>query len=118
MIPTLLWLRGFGVTLASEAAVAIPLLRPSEQSVARRASIVLLVNLATHPLVWFFFPQLGWSWTTVKWAAEVWAFGFEIVGYRIALPKATWKRCALVSIAANTTSYVLGLFAIDWGLYG
>jgi hypothetical protein len=110
------WLRGFALTLGVEEAVAIPLLAPVERSVARRAMAVLLVNLATHPLVWFFFTHLGWSRLAVILGAEGWAFGFEIVGYRVIFPAASWRRCVVVSVAANLASYLLGIVANDWGL--
>jgi hypothetical protein len=112
-----LWLQGFAVTLASEEAVAVPLLRTVERSRGRRAMAVLLANLATHPLVWFFWTRLGWSWTTITWVAEGWAFGFEVVVYRVVFPNAPWKRCTLVSVAANTCSYLLGLLAVRWGYF-
>ena len=114
-----LWLRGFGLTLAVEECVAVPLLggiETSRPSLLRRVFAVLIANLATHPLVWFFFTRLGWSWTTVTWVAEAWAFGFEIVVYRVIFAHAPWKRCATVSIAANAASYLLGLAAAHWGL--
>jgi hypothetical protein len=113
-----LWLRGFALTLAVEEAIAIPLLAPVERSLVRRAMAVLIVNLATHPLVWFFFTHLGWSRPMVEWSAEAWAFGFEIVAYRSIFSGASWGRSAVVSIAANLGSFLLGNAAIAWGLYG
>jgi hypothetical protein len=110
-----LWLRGFGLTLVVEEAVALPLLRPVEASRPRRATAVLVANLATHPLVWFFWTRLGWSWTIATCVAEGWAFGFEVLVYRLVFPNGPWKRCALVSFAANASSYLLGLVAVRWG---
>ncbi|HEY2509536.1 MAG TPA: hypothetical protein VGI39_01650 [Polyangiaceae bacterium] len=110
------WLRGFALTLGVEEAIGIPLLAPVEPSRGRRAMAVLLVNLATHPLVWFFFTHLGWPRLAVILAAEGWAFGFEILGYRVIFPAASWRRCALVSVAANLASYALGVLAIEAGL--
>ena len=118
MIPATLWLRGFGLTLAVEEAIAAPLLQHVEPSLARRVMAVLVVNLATHPLVWFFFPHLGWSWTAVTLVAEGWAFGFETLAYRVVFPEAPWTRCALVSACANGGSYLLGLVAVKVGLFG
>jgi hypothetical protein len=112
-----LWLEGFGVTLALEEAVALPLLRDAEPSVARRAMAILVANLATHPLVWFFFTQLGWSRPWGEVAAEVWAVGFEAVVYRLVLPAASWKVCATTSLAANTTSLVAGLVLMQLGMF-
>jgi len=116
MSSALLWLQGFGLTLAVEEVVAVPLLGKVEASLVRRALAVLVANLATHPLVWFFFPYLGWSWTQMACGAEAWAFGFEIVAYRLIFPEASWRRCTIVSLAANAGSLLVGLFAARWGL--
>ena len=112
-----LWLEGFGVTLAVEEAVALPLLRPVEPSRVRRAMAILIANLATHPLVWFFFTHLGWSWTMVSVVAEAWAFGFEIIVYRVVFAHASWKRCTAVSVLANAASYLLGLALVKLGFF-
>ena len=110
-----LWLRAFSLTLAVEEPIAVPLLAAVERSKVRRVMGVLLANLATHPLVWFFFPHLGWAWRDSTFAAEVWAFGFEIVAYRCIFARATWRRCAIVSVAANLGSFLLGLVIARWG---
>jgi hypothetical protein len=115
--PAALWLEGFGLTIGVEEAVAMPLLRPVCASRGRRAMAILIANLTTHPLVWFFWSRLGWSWMTVTCLAEGWAFGFELVVYRIIFPAAAWRRCAMVSGAANVASYVLGLLAVRWGYF-
>ncbi len=115
MSSALLWIRAFSLTLAVEEPIAVPLLRPVERSTIRRVTGVLLANLATHPLVWFFFPHLGWAWQNATFAAEVWAFGFEIIAYRCIFARATWVRCALLSIAANGGSFLLGLVVAKWG---
>ena len=96
----MLWLEAFVLTLAGEEAIALPLLRSVERSIARRAMAVLIANLSTHPLVWFFFTRLGLSYVLGASVAEVWAFGFEIVVYRVIFPEAPWRRCALASVAA------------------
>jgi len=114
--PALLWLRAFGLTLVIEECIGVPLLASVEPSRLRRVFAVLIANLATHPLVWFFFTRLGWSWTTVSWVAEAWAFGFEIVVYRVIFANASWKRCAIASVGANLGSYLIGLAAARWGI--
>jgi hypothetical protein len=114
---TTLWIRGFALTLAVEEAIAVPLLGAVEPSKVRRAMAVLVANLATHPLVWFFFARLGWPRTPMLWSAETWAFGFEILAYRTIFPLASWRRCAGVSVAANLASFLLGVLAADWGFF-
>lgn len=113
----LLWLRGFGLTWMVESAVAIPLLVSTESSRIRRLMAVLLANLATHPLVWFFLSSLGWSRTTFACVAEAWAFGFEILVYRVIFDQAPWRRCLIVSVGANAASFLVGVVATKWGLY-
>ncbi len=117
MITTTLWLRGFALTLLVETPIALPLLARVEPSRVRRALAVLLVNLATHPLVWFFFPRLGWEWSHSVFASEVWAFTFEILAYKIVFAAAPWKRCAVVSIAANLGSYLVGIAVVPLGFF-
>jgi hypothetical protein len=112
-----LWLRGFALTLATEELVAVPLLREVEPSLARRMGAVLVANVATHPLVWFFFPHLGWSWTWVTLVAEAWAFGFEVFVYALISPRRV-GRALLVSGCANLASYLLGLLAVRLGVLG
>jgi hypothetical protein len=116
LIPATLWLRGFGLTLLTEEIIAVPILRPVEPSTMRRIGAVLIANLATHPLVWFFFTHLGWSWTWVTIAAESFAFGFEVFVYALIFPSASLGRAALVSGCANGASYLLGLIAVALGL--
>jgi hypothetical protein len=117
MIATTLWLRAFALTLTVEEAIAVPLLASVERSKVRRAMAVLLVNLATHPLVWFFFPHLGWARPTFLAIAETWAFGFEAIAYRVVFAGASWRRCVAVSVCANLGSYLLGLVAVECGLF-
>ena len=117
MIATTLWVRAFALTLLVEGAIAVPLLRSVEPSRVRRLLAVLLVNLATHPLVWFYVPHLGWAWSNAVRVAEAWAFGFEIVAYRTVFWHASWRRCAAVSVSANLASYLVGLAAVPLGLF-
>ncbi len=112
---TTLWLRAFGLTLAVEEPIAVPLLAGVEPSRTRRILAVLLANVATHPLVWFFFTRLGGSFALAVFVAEAWAFGFEVLAYRIIFPNASWKRCALVSLVANAASYLVGLAVVPLG---
>jgi hypothetical protein len=101
----------------TEELIAVPLLRSVEPSLARRMGAVLIANLATHPLVWFFFPHLGWSWTWVIVVAEVWAFGFEVFVYALFFPRARLGRAILVSGCANLASFLLGLLVVHLGFF-
>jgi hypothetical protein len=115
VIATTLWLRAFALTVAIETSIAVPLLGPVEPSKLRRVMAVLVVNLATHPLVWFFFPHLGWPYPRVLWTSEIWAFGFEIIAYKVIFSRATWRHCVTVSVAANLGSFLFGFVADAWG---
>ena len=103
------WLRAFGLTLAVELAIALPLLAPIEPRLSRRASAVAVVNLATHPLVWFLFPGLALGAAARVALSETWAVLAELAIYRVVWPALSLRRAALVSVAANAASVVAGL---------
>lgn len=103
------WLRAFGSTLIVEAAVVIPLLRRREPRRFRLAAAVVLVNLATHPLVWFLFPGLAARHSVRVALAELFAIAVEGAAYAIILAGVGPGRAMLVSLAANATSVAVGL---------
>jgi hypothetical protein len=103
------WLRAFGLTLLVELAIALPLLAPVEPRLSRRASAVVVANLATHPLVWFLFPGLAIGVGARLAFSEVWAVLAELAIYRIVWPAISIRRAALLSLAANAASLVAGL---------
>lgn len=103
------WLRAFGLTLLVELAIALPLLAPVEPSRTRRASVVVVVNLATHPLVWFLFPGLAVGSGGRLALSEAWAILAELAIYRLVWPALSLRRAALVAVAANVASLVAGL---------
>ena len=103
------WLRAFGLTLLVELAIALPLLAPVERRLSRRASAVVVANLATHPLVWFLFPGLAFGTGPRLTLSEAWALLAEIAIYRVVWPSMSIRRAALVSVAANAGSLVAGL---------
>ena len=103
------WLRAFGLTLLVELAIALPLLAAVEPRLARRASVVVVVNLATHPLVWFLFPGLAVGSGTRLALSEAWAVLAELAIYRLVWPALSLRRAALVAVAANAASLVAGL---------
>ena len=103
------WLRAFGLTLLVELAIALPLLAAVEPRLARRASVVVVVNLATHPLVWFLFPGLAVGSGTRLALSEAWAVLAELAIYRLVWPALSLRRAALVAVAANAASLVASL---------
>lgn len=103
------WLRAFAITLLVEAAVATPLLARVEARLGRRAMAVALVNLATHPLVWFLFPGIAAPHAIRLALSEAWAFAAEAVGYAVVWPGIGARRALLVSLLANGASLAVGL---------
>ena len=102
------WLRAFAITLLVELPIATPLLGGVERSVARRIAIVVVANLATHPLVWFLFPGLAVGAGARLALSEAWALLAEIAIYRLVWPALSSRRAALVSLAANGASVAAG----------
>jgi len=103
------WLRAFGLTLLVELPLAIWLLAPVEPKPMRRVAVVVLANLATHPLVWFLFPGLALGAATRFALSEAWAFGAETAIYLIVWPSLRPRRAALISLIANAASVAVGL---------
>ena len=106
------WLRAFALTTLVELAIVIPWMRQNEPKVSRRLGAVLLVNLATHPLVWFLFPGLLISYPMSVALSEVWAVLGEAAAYALIWPALGPRRAALLSLAANGGSFLIGLWII------
>ena len=107
------WLRAFGLTSLVELAIALPLLAPVEPRLWRRAAVVVVVNLATHPLVWFLFPGLAVGAGARLALSEAWAVLAELAIYRIVWPSSlSIGRAAAVSVAANAASLLAGLLCL------
>ncbi|WP_438008452.1 hypothetical protein WME89_06930 [Sorangium sp. So ce321] len=103
------WSRAFAVTLLVELAVATPLLGPAEPSRWRRAALVAVANVASHPAVWFIFPALALGATTRLALSELWAVLLELGVYRLALRDLPALRAVAASALANGASLGLGL---------
>jgi len=103
------WWRAFAITLLVEIAVATPLLARVEARIARRIGLIVVANLATHPLVWFLFPGLAFGRATRLALSEAWAVGAELAIYLIVFPAIRLPRAAAVSLAANGASFAAGL---------
>jgi hypothetical protein len=103
------WLAAFALTLAVELPIAVWLLRRAEADVRRRAALVVLANLATHPAVWYVFSQFFLVGTLeYTLAAEGWAFGLEAIFYFVAIRGLTSRRAVAVALIANGASFVAG----------
>ncbi|MBN2193634.1 MAG: hypothetical protein JW751_12525 [Polyangiaceae bacterium] len=109
-----LWLLGFAMTLLFEAPFALWFLRPSEPSLFRRIVLLIVANLVTHPLVWFFFPELPLRRLVSLLLSEGWAFGAEAFVYATLVTakeqdsRALVTRAVVTSVVANGTSWGLG----------
>ena len=102
------WLRAFAATLLVEIPIATALLRIVERSVPRRIAIVVVANLATHPLVWFLFPGLAFGRPARLALSEAWAVLAEIAIYKLVWPSLRVPRAALVSLVTNGASVAAG----------
>jgi hypothetical protein len=113
--PVRAWLAAFCLTLAIEMPVLAFLGRRAERSLSRRATVALIANAASHPVVWFGFPALGLAWGATTALSELWAWLVEASLYRLALRSATWRLALGLSLAANLLSFGLGLAL--WALH-
>jgi len=106
-----MWLRFFAFTTIIEALVAFPMLRSVDASPGRRAGAILIANLTTHPLVFFFFARVIHDRTLMTIGAESWAVLAETGVYALVFSKLTWPRAFSVSALANGSSYGIGIIA-------
>jgi hypothetical protein len=110
------WLRAFGLTVAIELVIAMPFLAAAEPRLLRRAAGVALVNLASHPLVWFVGPALALPYAMRVGISETWAWLAEFGAYLVIWPALGARRAALVSACANGASFAVGLALQAFGL--
>jgi len=102
------WLIAFGLTLSFEVPLVAWLLRDSSPSLRHRLAIAVFANLLTHPLVWFFFPQLPLNYMPRLVLSECWAFAGEAVFYWSMCSRLNLIRASQISLAANLTSFGFG----------
>jgi hypothetical protein len=103
------WLRFFAFTFLVEAAIAFPLLKSAEASPVRRIGAILVANLTTHPVVFFFFARVfAADRTMLTLVAESWAVLAETGVYALVFSALDWRRAFGVSAVANATSFLLG----------
>ena len=107
------WLLAILITVAVEVPIVVAMPRASQVSAARRAALAVFAQLATHPLVWFVFPQLvGLTGRTSLLLSEAWAWLAETVFYLVALPGLSVSRAVAASAIANAASIAVGLLVL------
>lgn len=102
------WARAFAFTLAVELLVVFVALGKG-QPWWRRLGGAGFAQLASHPAVWFIFPQLPLSYGITVAVAELWAVSSEVLIYRLVFRELGWLRALAVSALANGLSLGLGL---------
>lgn len=108
------WLAAFVLTMVVEVPVVAILLRASEPDLRRLALLVLFANLATHPIVWYVLSQpLLIGTPAYLLVAESWAVGAEAVFYAVTVRSISWRRAALVALAANVASFLGGQLVVS-----
>ncbi len=108
------WFIGFALTLTLEAPWILAGLRRSEASLSRRVLALLFANLLTHPLVWYLFPALPLGRRYSLIGSEIWAFAGEWLFYASHVQRLNRQRAAVLSLAANTTSFLIGSLVIRY----
>ena len=110
------WLIGFGLTLSFEVPLVVWLLGDALPSMRHRLAIAVFANLLTHPLVWFFFPQMPINYAPRVALSECWAFAGEALFYWTVVSPISLARAGLISLAANLTSFGFGWIVVHrWG---
>jgi hypothetical protein len=115
------WLKAFALTLIIECSVVFFIFRQVLAPACpkwRQFSLMVFANLATHPAVWFIFPELPVGpWLSLG-LSEGYAVGAEAFIYALVFPGVSWERATVASLAANAASFGIGLllyrFAGTW----
>jgi len=102
------WLQAFVLTQLVECPIAAACFAGQEPRRSRRYALCFFASLATHPLVWFVFPELGFRYLATVELAELWAWLTEAGFYWLVFPGARLERVLLASLAANAASLTLG----------
>jgi hypothetical protein len=87
----------------------LSLLLRNKHGIRKIAGAALLANIATHPLVWFFFPSLGLTYALQLGISELFAFAAEALIYARLFPNMGLRQAALLSLACNATTFLFGL---------
>lgn len=115
MLYVVAWMRAFALTIAAEMLVAGPLLRREEPGTPRRLGLIAFAQLASHPAVWFIFPELRLAPETTLVLSEGWAVLSETLFYALVFRGMPGQRAFGVAALANGASYGLGLLLQRFG---
>lgn len=108
------WLIAFVLTLLVEVPIVAAVARRAEPSLARRVGFGVFASLATHPAVWYVFPDLPIGpWTSLA-LSEAFAVVVEALFYALAFPRLGRGRAAALAIGANAASFGVGWVATEW----
>jgi hypothetical protein len=101
------WPYAFALTTLIEVPIVVAL---TSGRLSRRLLVAVAAQLATHPLLWFYFARLpGVTGRTGVLIGELFALVAEAVIYRLGLPDISAKRALGLSALANGTSLAVGL---------
>lgn len=113
------WLVAFVFTQCVEMGVYVHAHEASAQRpVSEKIAIAFACSAITHPLVWFVIPDLSRAagiahwWTTVAICEA-----FAVIAEGILLTSFRVRHAFVWALAANTCSFVMGLFGylrLDW----
>jgi hypothetical protein len=104
------WPAAFLVTVLVEVPIMVAVLRATPAPAWKLATTALVAQLATHPVVWFVFPQIGaLSHGQSLWVSELWAWLVEAWLLARALPGVGPIDAAGVSALANGASLGVGV---------
>jgi hypothetical protein len=106
------WFRLFLLTTAIEVPLVVFLLRRTEPSWARRIVVALSGQLATHPIVYFVFPQLPLRGFPSLTCSELYAWWFEALLYWAAFSRLRPVEAFAIAGLANGASFGLGLLVV------
>jgi hypothetical protein len=101
------WLYAFVLTALIELPIVVAM---TSGNMNRRLLVGFGAQLATHPLLWFYFARIpGITGRTGVFLGELFAVVAEAVIYRIAITKLSSLRAFGVSAVANGVSLAIGV---------
>ena len=109
----------WGLTILSETlAVLLIAWTVGWRAKGRLFAVAVGINLVSHPIFWWVFPQIPWDYTTRLLVSEL-CVALGESGLYWLLATRIWPRAFLLGFAANTVSVVLGLWLmrlfVIWG---